>query len=275
MTEQPGWQPSGVAVVRHHDGSHVGLRALDALFADWAERQEQGAWENPDLSDRWLAPRVHYALRLTRAQAADRWVWLWLALRFHGYIEWRWGGTQPVNELRWSGGINKQAIARLWWGAEIFRNGSDYRPVERAFVRQDLTNSVLHRPVVGCRPLALAMVFSADNSDDSQLMSGDEINQLAGVLNLATAGSPPEATTGYPLDDAASYAEWIRQAPAIDGWDLLPGGPPVRDVTAEQISAGQEITSRCMGFAEDYARLKGSRSAERTARRREPAPQGD
>ena len=48
-------------------------------------------------------------------------------------------GCHP--DERWNGGINKQTFARLWWGAELFRNGDDYGPVKHFFERQDFPNS--------------------------------------------------------------------------------------------------------------------------------------
>src|ERR1700743_3445755 len=107
--------------------------ALDALMSEAQNRQKRGDWMERATSDRWLAPRVHCCLRLFRSEAADRGVWQWIALRHHWYVNWRWANEDDlVAEDRWWGQVHKQAFARLWWGAEIFRNGSDYRSVEHA-----------------------------------------------------------------------------------------------------------------------------------------------
>src|SRR4051794_29168333 len=67
--------------------------------------------------DSWLAPRVHAALRLSPREAADPAIWRWLALyAFPDYVRKRW--PNPTAD-RFVGPINKQAIARLWWGAEM------------------------------------------------------------------------------------------------------------------------------------------------------------
>src|SRR3954447_21286653 len=48
-------------------------------------------------SDRWLAPRLHATLRLTRNEAADRGLWAWLAVDlFPDYVRWRWRGRRSV-----------------------------------------------------------------------------------------------------------------------------------------------------------------------------------
>ncbi len=238
------------AIVRT-DGRLVDLTAFDNLYTEVQRRIEAGQWPDRAFSDRWLAPRLHHALRLSRAEAADRGTWQWLAVRVHEYVTWRWerqdNGT--VVEARWWGPIHKQALARLWWGAEIFRDGHDYRPVERAFIRQDLPNSLLHRPLVRCRSLALGLVevLAPDGGD---AVSADEVNDLARALNLATAGSPPEVETGFLRDGVAGYRHWIEQ-PGVDirAWDKLPSGPDTVDTTEQSRSAGRRIAERGRHFA--------------------------
>ncbi|WP_052436169.1 hypothetical protein [Georgenia sp. SUBG003] len=80
MLENQAWQPSYAVPVVRHDGSHISLEALDDLLREFRERVERGEWsDDRAASDRWMAPRVHWALRLTRAEASDRRMWLWLA----------------------------------------------------------------------------------------------------------------------------------------------------------------------------------------------------
>ena len=183
------------APVERVGGSAPAMNALDSLMMSARDRQLDGQWPERSTSDRWLSPRIHYALRLFRGEAAERGVWQWIAMRYSWYVEWRWSGVGGViaND-RWWGPNHKQAFSRLWWGAEIFRDGDDYRPVERAFVFQDLPNSYLQRPVVRCRSLALAIV---DRFSESTSPTSKQVNDLARVLNLATVGSPPEVETGY------------------------------------------------------------------------------
>ena len=195
---------NGTVIVRQ--GQVVTVAVLDSLMEHAWDRTRLDIWEDRTVSDRWLAPRLHYALRLFRAEAADRGIWQWIALRYPWYLAWRWADPDgKVAEDRWWGPIHKQAFARLWWGAEIFRDGPDYRPVEQAFVFQDLPNSYLHRPLVRCRSLALAVV---DRVAGSSSPSADQVNGLARVLNLATVGTPPEVETGYQIDDLSTYQQW-------------------------------------------------------------------
>jgi hypothetical protein len=224
------------------------LSNLDSLMTAAHDRQRTSAWPDRAASDRWLAPRVHHALRLFRGEAADRGVWQWIALRYPWYVEWRWAdGDGVVSEDRWWGPVHKQVFARLWWGGEIFRDGADYRPVERAFVFQDLPNSYLHRPVVRCRSLALAIV---DRLGGSPSTSARQVNSLARVLNLATVGSPPEVETGYQSDDLDSYSGWvIAEHQRVSDWSELPTGPPATDTTVASRSGGENVVNRGWNYA--------------------------
>lgn len=228
------------AVLQRPDGEAPTMAALDSLLHDFHRRAIEGAWPDRSSSDRWLAPRMHYALRLHRSEAADRGVWQWVALRYGWYLEWRWADSKGiVAEDRWWGPVHKQAFARLWWGAEVFRDGPDYRPVERAFLFQDLPNSYLHRPLVRCRSLALAIV---DRATSAGTPSSDQVNDLARVLNLATVGSPPEVETDYQADDLAAYCAWVSvEAPTCDDWSLLPAGPAATDTTPQSGSSGFRV----------------------------------
>lgn len=229
-------------------GPAPSLVALDSLMTAMRNLQLGGEWPDRATSDRWLSPRIHHALRLFRGEAAERGVWQWIALRYSWYVEWRWSDRDGVVAVdRWWGPIHKQAFARLWWGAELFRDGADYKPVERAFVFQDLPNSYLHRPVVRCRSLALAIV---DRFGEAKSPSAQQVNGLARVLNLATVGSPPEVETGYQNDDLDAYDAWvIEKYPIPAEWDHLPAGPQALDTTADSRAGGDSVVLRGWTYA--------------------------
>jgi hypothetical protein len=236
------WPP----VVRR--GHPVTVTALDGLMEYVRERIKFGDWDDRTTSDRWIAPRIHFSLRLFRTEAADRGTWQWIALRYPWYLDWRWADPDgKVADDRWWGPIHKQALARLWWGAEIFRDGPDYRPVEQAFVFQDLPNSYLHRPLVRCRSLALAVVDKVAGSSNA---SAAQVNNLARVLNLATVGTPPEVETGYQIDDLSTYQQWVESAvPFGNDWTQIPNGPAAIDTTEDSRRGGARIVSRGWNYA--------------------------
>src|SRR4051812_8125011 len=79
------------------DGSVIDLTALDALMKEFARTRDGGQWsDDRATADRWLAPRVHYALRLTRNVASDRGIWEWLAVRYADHTYWRWFDRNAV-----------------------------------------------------------------------------------------------------------------------------------------------------------------------------------
>lgn len=239
--------------VRRSDGSTIDLSTLDDLMTTIHPRFYDDDWTaDRTLSDRWLAPRLHFALRLTRAQAGERTLWAWLAIRYSAYVTWRWADTDDVvNDDRWNGPVHKQALMRLWWGAELFRDGPDYSPVERAFIRQDLPNSYLHRPIVRCRSLALAIVDVLAPASGETPRTSDEVNDLARVLNLAVAGCPPELETEFQQDDHSAYDIWLRQPPAKpETWEHRPTGPDASDTTATSLTGGRSIAERGWAYAE-------------------------
>jgi hypothetical protein len=90
-------------------------------------------------ADQWLAPRLHHALRLTRRSASDAGMWTWLAAGpLRHYSEWRWPkDEESESKSKWwrytSRDLLRNGLARLWWGAELVRTGSDYSLVEDAF----------------------------------------------------------------------------------------------------------------------------------------------
>lgn len=261
LIEDNAWLGDSENVTRR-GGAAIGIDVLAGLMEEFSTRLEM--WRDPSTSDGWLAPRLHYALRLTRAEASDPDVWAWLAVRFHWYVEWRWEGRKGIVENRWRGEIHKQAFARLWWGAELFRNGADYGPVQRAFIRQDLPNSYLHRPLVRCRSLALALVDVISPAEGETTLSADDVNDLARVLNLVTAGSPPEVQTNFQRDDSRNLQTWVRDgaAPPVN-WDEMPAGPPCSDTTIESLAGGRVLAGRGWGFAHEAAKRLNTRSARR------------
>ena len=222
------------------------FRELMTQFSpvDWPSRTE---------SDAWLAPRVHATLRLTRREAADRMVWAYLANAVTPeYVQWRWlGKTGTVAENRFDGAVNKQALARLWWGAELFRNGPDYAPVELLFANQDFPNSYLHRVFVRNRPLALAVVGAMRAALPPPTQpSSDQINDVARKVNLWIAPLSIEAATALYVQDSTAYAAWVRETLPATDFAKPPVGPPDGTVPEAAAAAALEIAAEICKLAE-------------------------
>ena len=202
-------------------------------------------------SDAWLAPRLHATLRLTRNEAAESGLWNFLALVLApDYVIWRWGARgraeeeagEPaaVQSSRFDGAHYVQAFARLWWAAELFRDGEDYLPVETAFVYQDMFGSPLRLDVIDHRPVALAFVRVLEEAIASgAARPGDMINALSRTVNTTASTLMYEVLAPDDLPDHEALETWIEDAdsaPAVP-WDRLPDGPADGRVSISSIDA--------------------------------------
>ncbi|GHE77552.1 hypothetical protein GCM10018785_52270 [Streptomyces longispororuber] len=215
-----------------YDGARAALAPVRELVDDaMCEYRD----EKPTKADAWLAPRLHATLRLNRREAADRRLWNFLALGVApDYVVWRFlpepngkeksGEAPKVAYRRFRGAHYTQAFARLWWMAELFRNGSDYRPVARACAIQDMINTVLRLDVIDHRPTAQAMVRLLDRGT---VTTGREVNALAGAVNASAATlmydvvAPDVERDGRPVQEWVEAAETAGPVPRR----MLPEGP--------------------------------------------------
>ncbi|MGW6027011.1 DUF6339 family protein [Streptomyces sp. NPDC055099] len=188
--------------------------------------------ENAASSDAWLAPRLHAVLRLTRREAGKRELWNHLALRIApDYVLWRWLGNPTdknpkpsVNPRRFVGPYHVQAFARLWWAAETFRDGADYKPVVTAGGNQEMFNSALRLEVFLHRPTTQTMIrMLRDGTVDSTRAA----NGLIKAVNAAGSTVQFELVAQDEPLDARARRQWIDEldsAPPVPH-DVLPQGP--------------------------------------------------
>ncbi len=82
--------------------------------------------------DAFLAPRLHAAFRMPRHVAANSHVWAWIAtvpLRKFAYHRWPISTSEP-NPWRFvDSNLLRNGASRLWWAAELLRDGPDYQLV--------------------------------------------------------------------------------------------------------------------------------------------------
>ncbi|WP_079406461.1 DUF6339 family protein [Streptomyces sp. 3211] len=188
-------------------------------------------------ADAWLAPRLHATLRMTRSEAARAELWNFLALAVApDYVLWRHlpvresrnDTAKHVSAPRFSGPHFTQAFARLWWAAEMFRDGHDYRPVEIACGNQDMINTGLRLDAIDHKPTALAMVRVLKRLADSRATRlGDRVNALCTAVNTAGSTLMYDVIAPHDAPDRGALAQWIEEAEvaAAVPWDRLPDGP--------------------------------------------------
>ncbi|WP_435280773.1 DUF6339 family protein [Streptomyces koelreuteriae] len=200
--------------------------------------------DNRTDADGWLAPRLHAALRLTRREAADKGIWNHLALGVApDYVAWRHapgpaqGRNEPrINSARFKGAPDRQCFSRLWWAAEMFRNGRDYAPVVAACSNQDLIHNALRMDLVDHRPTAQALVRIMERGVAG---TGREINGLMAAINTAGATLVYDALASDEPRDPEVLRSWIAEAESAPPVPRhhLPTGPDEEPVPEESVAA--------------------------------------
>ncbi|WP_284742858.1 DUF6339 family protein [Amycolatopsis sp. RTGN1] len=192
-------------------------------------------------ADGWLAPRLHATLRMSRSEAARGELWNFIALLVApDYVVWRHRGTEIAPASRFSGLHYNQAFARLWWVAELFRNGEDYRPVETVCRVQEIFNSTMRLDVVDHRPTALTVVRILQNMVETGApRPGDHLHALSSAINLAGSTLVFEALASDPGPDPEGIQAWIEGAASAAQvpLDRLPDGPDDGSVAESGIQA--------------------------------------
>jgi hypothetical protein len=223
-------------------------------------------------ADAWLAPRLHATLRMTRAEAAKPHIWNFLALAVApDYVLWRHlsageaadGMAKKVNSARFVGPHYNQAFARLWWAAEMFRDGADYRPVEIACGNQDMLNTALRLDAVDHKPTALAMARVLQNLADSGVTRlGDRVNALCTAVNVAGGTLMYDVIAPDEPPDQDALYQWIDEAETASAvsWDRLPDGPD--DGTARRSSVDNLVQMFEKFSAEAPLRNRGRATPE-------------
>jgi len=198
-------------------------------------------------SDRWLAPRVHATLRLTRRGASDTGAWSYLAMvPLEAYVRWRWGSDRGVAAERFiCGEFNKHAIARLWWGAELTRNGSDYSSTALLFVNQDLQNSWVKTRLFRHRPTALASLHLLSTFNDGQFADSDTIRDLIKSFNMALTTTMLDAVAPSVNVDAQSIRDWCsEEVDETTMFEEMPTGPAEEPIDPAAIDAITDLLKR-------------------------------
>jgi hypothetical protein len=180
-------------------------------------------------ADGWLAPRLHATIRMTRSEAANSGLWNFLALVVApDYVLWRHKGVTKEGERatadRFVGVHYKQTFARLWWAAEMFRDGDDYGPAVSACGIQDVLNTVLRFEVIDHRPTARAVVRLLERGI---VRTGRDVNGLGTAINAAGSTLMYDVIAPDDGGDSEARRYWIGEAENAGPmpFDTLPDGP--------------------------------------------------
>ncbi|HYK01015.1 MAG TPA: DUF6339 family protein [Thermoanaerobaculia bacterium] len=183
--------------------------------------------DDPDALDSWLAPRLHCAVRWSRRAASDPLRWSWLAVNYgHPYIQARWRAprTGRVHTWRYTGELLRNGLSRLWWGAEMVRNGPDYGDVARLFRHVRTAQFALELRYSWYRPAAIAFTRVAEPegkkplSDDQKRVLSTRANAYLSTLMLEAMATVEGQTT--KADEV-----WYESPPVLRQVIDTPEGP--------------------------------------------------
>lgn len=180
--------------------------------------------------DGWLAPRLHAALRLHPRVASDPGVWRWLAIEVMSpYVRARHTGPTGVVLARHYAHHErlKNAAGRLWWAAELLRNGPNYEIVPHALENVVAGEFSLELRYSWYRPAAIAFARVAMGMDGGKKLNDKGLRSLSRKINsyltlrsLEAAGAESNEQHGYDL-------KWREHQPSLEDLadDTLPKGP--------------------------------------------------
>ncbi|WP_438487272.1 DUF6339 family protein [Streptomyces sp. S186] len=226
--------------------------------------------DSPAASDAWLAPRLHYTLRMTRAEATESALWNFLALCVApDFVQWRWGRWKDGDRrevgqaARFCGPWFTQCFSRLWWAAEIFRDGKDYGPAEIACRNQDVLNTYLRQELVTYRPAARAVVRMLEQE---MMRTGRQVNALTKLAFAASATKIYEVLAPDDPQDFGALQDWIESrdsAMAAPG-DRLPLGPDDGGVSKHSVETLVEWFRELLAVAKVRGQKGEGEGAEAT-----------
>lgn len=111
--------------------AHIDVSLLKSVLDTALVKLQDDDLECRTTLDQWLAPRVHSAVRIPRRLAGDMRLWTWLVLTIGREYTWkRWLEDERPSMYRYTGDFKRNALGRLWWSAEMARNGPDYSPIQ-------------------------------------------------------------------------------------------------------------------------------------------------
>lgn len=165
--------------------------------------------------DSWLAHRLHFAIRVPRRIAADRWFWAWLALTVGpSFVRHRFKDKQgEVTEWRYTGVLTRNALSRLWWGAEMVRNGPDYSHVPLVFRRVRTAQWALELKYSWYRPAPIAFTRVAEAG--SKPLSDDAMKTLSKKINAYLSLTVLEAMGLDDVQPDEFDKDWRKRQPAL------------------------------------------------------------
>lgn len=164
-----------------------------------------------------MAVSLHKALPMSRRMASDMRMWAWLAVEHApDFVAFRWrpkSNRSERNSERYCGNRVRQTFARLWWAAELSRDGQDYGLTEKLVNLngfQDIYEAIFGRAFAGHFPTLRTLVEMIGCRDEEFIR--------AFCVELGYALSPSALET---MDNAEVKAVVSR---VVDAMEIRIGG---------------------------------------------------
>lgn len=237
---------------RNNGYEEIDLNAVEFVL-NTAVNQEKYFIENAHgiaaatFQEQWIAPRLHYSLRLSRSEASNPQIWNYLGLYFNEYITKRWTGKKGYNQenskpleyhyllKKW----DRHQLAKLWWMAELTKNNGNYHETG-GVLNTDFIQQVLGRLAPQSHQYNLA-ILSLENDvfgDGKIKLDSNWVRIIYKLINtkILTESGSVKATVELDHENAV---EWYNSKPDIGKISLkgeLPPAPSDISVDTEDIA---------------------------------------
>jgi hypothetical protein len=129
------------------------------------------------------------------------------------YVIRRWSSEGKVTLFRYHGELLRNALSRLWWGAELVRSGPSYEYVPVVFKSVRTAEFALELKYSWYRPAAIAFACVAEGLDGGRGLNDDQKKDVSKTVNAYLSLTALEAR-GLEEDDSQDH-EWRRHRPAL------------------------------------------------------------
>ena len=216
----------------------VDLESFHEIIDECMRRFEH----RPETSDSWLAPRIHASLRMTRREASQREVWAFLNVACRpDYVRWRFtskqGASKGLVELgRFIGEDSRNSLGRLWWIAELTRNGGDYQLSETVTKSTRFGTSWQGIDLMHHRVFALGSARYLTAANGGNPLTDSQSQRFAKAVNLFFRTTHVDSIALSPKFDDLAMQDWIDSKPDYTKFlDELPDGPDEDAIDEEDI----------------------------------------
>lgn len=206
LTEDIVYEESRVKEFREPTGYEADLRLLGQVL-DWVMSDECDLEKGDSDLDAAVAPAVRRCIDIPLRAAGDHRMWNYLAVGWRpDYVRYRWpfgGGNRTVTSMREKftksmRDLYAPAFGRLWFMAELSRQGEDYGPTEELLSHQFPSNRLFDRQDLRQPDVVKAFSVTAEETEDPFVEDSDLFEETAKSVSheLSSISAPALASEG-------------------------------------------------------------------------------